>query len=241
MEHDPQVGDVAVPRVHPATQADPDTQVHPGPQGTLAPAKNPRWRRALQVGVALGVASGVAVGATALASAATSTTNPSGSTAPKTAPKSQGHHFAGGGFRGFGGGGGFAAGGFGGFGQVLHGEATVKGPNGYETIEVQSGTVTSVKDVSGSTWSVVVTSADKTALTYTVDSGTSVNGGETGISAVKTGDTVSIVATVSKGTATAKTLIDTTRLQANKTSWSPMHQGPPSGMPTPTPSGSSTS
>ena len=58
--------------------------------------------------------------------------------------------------------------GFGGFGPVLHGEATVKGPNGYETIEVQTGTVTSVKDVSGSTWSLVVTSADKTALTYTV-------------------------------------------------------------------------
>ena len=127
--------------------------------------------------------------------------------------------------------------GFGGFGPVLHGEATVNGPNGYETIEVQTGTVTSVKDVSGSTWSLVVTSADKTALTYTVDSGTSVNGGESGIASVKSGNKVSIVAVVSKGTATVKTLMDTTTLQANRGSWAPMPQGPP----TPPSSGSSTS
>jgi hypothetical protein len=136
--------------------------------------------------------------------------------------------------------GGIGFGGFGGFGQVLHGEATVKGPNGYETVEVQSGTVTSIKDVSGSTWSIVITSADKTAITYTVDSGSSVNGGETGISAVKTGDTVSIVAVVSKGTATAKTLIDGTRLKANGSSWMPPRQGPPSGSSAPS-SGTSTS
>jgi hypothetical protein len=118
--------------------------------------------------------------------------------------------------------------GFGGVGSVLHGEATVNGPKGYETIEVQTGTVTSLKDVSGSTWSLVVTSADKTAITYTVDSGTSVNGGESGISSVKSGNTVSVVAVVSKGTATVKTLIDSTTLKANRGSWGPMPQGPPS-------------
>jgi hypothetical protein len=124
---------------------------------------------------------------------------------------------------------------------VLHGEATVNGPKGYETIEVQTGTVTSLKDVSGSTWSLVVTSADKTALTYTVDSGTSVNGGENGISSVKSGDKVSIVAVVSKGTATAKTLVDSSTLQANRASWGPIGGGPPMGMPVPPTSGSSTS
>jgi hypothetical protein len=243
MENDSQAGDVTVPRIHPET-AVPPAEVDLGTQVTFAPTKISRWRRALQVGVALGVASGVGVGVAALASAATSTTNPSGSSAPKAnTHNAQGHHFMGG--RGFGGfgfpGGGFAGAGFGGFGPVVHGEATVKGPNGYETIEVQSGTVTSVKDVSGSTWSLVVTGADKTALTYTVDSGTSVNGGESGIATVKSGDAVSIVAVVSKGTATAKTVIDSTRLKANRTSWAPMPQGPPSGAPAPTSSGSSTS
>ena len=241
MEHDPQVGDVVVPRVHPGTAFAPGTE-------DLAPNKHSRsrFRRAMQVGVALGVASGVAVGAAALASAATSPTTPttpSGGSAPKTsAPATHGHHMAGGRFGGFGfPGDGFAGAGFGGFGPVLHGEATVKGPSGYETIEVQSGSVTSLKDVSGSTWSLVVTSADKTALTYTVDSGTSVNGGETGISSIKTGDNVSIVAVVSKGTSTAKTVIDTTRLSANGASRAPMRGGPMTGGPKSAPSGSSTS
>lgn len=231
MEYNSQEGDVAVPRVHPAT---PDSDT-----GSLAPVKRSRFRRAVQVGVALGVASGVAVGATALASAASGGSS-GGSTPPKTsAPPAKGHHF--GGRPGFGfAGGGFAGAGFGGFGQVLHGEATVKGPNGYETIEVQSGTVTSLKDVSGSTWSLVVTSADKTALTYTVDSGTSVNGGETGVSAIKTGDTVSVVAVVSKGTATAKTLIDSTQLKSNGASWGTRPTGPATPAP-PASSGSSTS
>jgi hypothetical protein len=124
-------------------------------------------------------------------------------------------------------GGGFGFGGLGGFGQVVHGTATVKGPNGYETIEVQTGTVTSLKDVSGSTWSLVVTSADKTAITYTVDSGTSVNGGEMGIASVKAGDSVDVVATVSKGTAAVKNLMDTTQLKNNRTSWAPANGTPP--------------
>jgi len=131
--------------------------------------------------------------------------------------------------------------GFGGFGAVLHGEATVNGPKGYETIEFQTGTVTSVTDVSGSTWSLVVTSADKTAITYTVNSGTSVNGGESGIASVKSGNKVSVVAVVSKGTATAKTLMDATTLQANRGMWAPRGPGGPMTPPSPPSSGSSTS
>jgi hypothetical protein len=171
------------------------------------------------------------VGATALASAATSNTTPSSTTTPAK-PGSNfghgpgGHGFGGHGFGGHGFGGGFGGGmGLGPFGQVLHGEGTIKGPNGYETIEVQNGTVTSLKDLSGSTWSLTVTSADKTALTYVVNSGSSVNGGETGISAVKSGDTVNVLAVVSKGTATVKTLVDSTQLRANHTSWAPPNQG----------------
>ena len=232
MEGEPEIGGDTVPKVHPGTD-----------QTVPSQNKSPLFRRAIQVGVALGVASGVAVGAAALADAATSPTTPTTPSTKPATPPTPGH-FKGHGPGGFGFGGraagGMGFGGFGGFGQVLHGEATVKGPNGYETIEVQSGTVTSIKDVSGSTWSIVITSADKSAITYTVDSGSSVNGGETGISSVKTGDTVSIVAVVSKGTATAKTLIDGTRLKANGSSWMPPRQGPPSGSSTPS-SGTSTS
>jgi hypothetical protein len=218
-------------------------RVHAAVAGAQARSRTPRWRRVLQTGVGVGVAAGVAVGVGALASAATS--GSSGSTPRSSSTPSthhfQGHRFGGGGFGGPGGGFGGPGLGFGAFGQVLHGEATVKGPNGYETIEVQTGTVTSVKDVSGTTWSLVVTSTDKTALTYTVSSGTSVNGGESGISSVKTGNSVSIVAVVSKGTATVKTLIDTTTLKANGASWAPMRQGPPMGQQAPPSSGSSTS
>jgi hypothetical protein len=125
---------------------------------------------------------------------------------------------------------------------VLHGEATVKGPSGYETIEFQTGSVTSLTDVSGTTWKLVVTSADKTALTYTVNSGTSVNGGETGVSSIKSGDQVSVLAVVSGGTATVKTLVDTSKLKANRAVWAPMTPKPPSAPTTPaTSSGSQTS
>ncbi len=183
MDENPETTGTTVPTVHPAT-ADETAKRRVG-----------RWRRSVQVGVALGVAAGVAVGATALASAATSgsgSPSSSPSASPKSTPPHGGHRmfgFGGAGFGGFGGG-------IGGYGPVLHAVETVKGPNGYETIEIQNGTVTSVKDVSGSTWSLVVTSADKTALTYTVNSGSSVNGGEMGIATVESGDTVSVVATV---------------------------------------------
>ncbi len=225
MEHHSEESGETVPRVHPAVP------------GVATRSPNPQWRRVLQIGVGLGVAAGVAVGATALAGAATG--GSSGGSSPKTSPTPtwhgpSGRHFSGRGFGGFG----F---GFGGMGSVLHGEATVNGPNGYETIEVQTGTVTSLTNVSGSTWNLVVTSADKTALSYTVNSGTSVNGGESGISSVKKGDKVGIVAVVSKGTATAKTLVDSTTLQANRGSWAPMGQGPPMGPLGPPMSGSSTS
>lgn len=225
-----------VPRVH---AGDPVT----APVGRRAHSRrSPQWRRVLQVAVGVGVAAGVAVGATALASAASSGGTTPKSSAPKSPSKPSMHwrgaHLGGPGLAGPGMG---LAFGFGGFGPVLHGEATVKGPNGYETIEVQTGTVTSLKDVSGSTWSLVVTSADKTALTYTVDSGTSVNGGESGISSVKTGNAVSIEAVVSNGTATAKTVIDTTTLKANRASWAFPRGAPmPPMRPATSSSGSST-
>jgi len=245
MEHEPDLatGDLGeqaaqtVPMVHPKSNGVRDARDLTGAHDTgfVERHRVPRWRRVIQAGVALGVAGGVGVGVAALASAATtSTTTPGGSsstTTPSTTPQKGAHPGFRGGMR-MGGGPGFGGfGGLGGFGPVLHGTATVKGPNGYETIEVQTGTVTSVKDVSGSTWSLVVTSADKTAITYTVDSGTSVNGGEMGIASVKTGDTVDVMATVSKGTSTVKSLMDTTQLKNNRSSWAPSGQGTPPGAP----------
>src|ERR1019366_6254704 len=105
------------------------------------------------------------------------------------------HPFEGPGRMGGGGGGGFGAPGIGG-GPFIYGEFTIKGPNGYETLAERTGTVSDVTDTSGSTSSLTVKSADGTTGTFTVDSGTSVNGGEMGIGSVKTGDTVRVTAVV---------------------------------------------
>jgi hypothetical protein len=220
-----------------------------GAQAPWAPTPDHRStprRRWLKVAVGIGAAAGVAVGATALAQAATASggTTPEASVTASTSttttvpgPKAR---FGGPGRAGFGGGGfGFAGGGLGGAGlggPIVDGQFTIKGPNGYETLSERTGTVSSVSDTSGSTWSLTVKSADGTSGTFTVDSGTSVNGGEMGIGSVKTGDTVQVVAVVSGGTATAKEVSDQTVLKANGGTWRPM--GPGSG--SNTGSGSST-
>jgi hypothetical protein len=111
-------------------------------------------------------------------------------------------------------------------GPAIYGQYTVKGPNGYETLSERSGTVSDVTDTSGSTWSLTVKSADGTSGTFTVDSGTSVNGGEMGIGSVKTGDTVQVTAVVSGSTSTAKQVIDEAMLKANAGTWRPTGPGP---------------
>ena len=89
-----------------------------------------------------------------------------------------------------------------------------------------SGSITtSITDTSGNTWSLKVKSADGTELTYVVDSGTSVDGGETGVSSIAQNDTVRVLAVVSNGTATAKQITDSTVLKSNGQSWMP---SPPS-------------
>jgi hypothetical protein len=209
-----------------------------------------RWSRRgiVTVAMAFGAAAGVGVGATALAGAATSptTTQPGSATStPSTTTPGTTHHGSVGHFHGgFAGPGGFG-GGFGvGGGGVVHGEYTVKGPNGYETIDVRTGTVSDVTNTSGTNWTLTLKSADGTSATFTVDSSSSVNGGESGIASVKNGDTVMVTATVSSGTATATQIMDQTTLQANGKSWMPMRgQGPMGGGETPptAPSGSTTS
>ncbi|HUI03355.1 MAG TPA: hypothetical protein VLZ77_07425 [Acidimicrobiales bacterium] len=202
--------------------------VPPPPAGRPSPS---RWRK---VAVGIGAAAGVAVGAAALAGAATSggtgapdatvtdsgstSTTPSTTTPSAPGPRAHGRFGAGGPFGGLGG----IGGPFGGVaGPGIYGQETVQGPNGYETIAHRTGTVSDVSNPSGSTWSLTVKSADGTSATFTVDSSTSVNGGEMGIGSVKNGDTVTVVALVSGSTSTAKSVTDQTVLKANGNAWRP--------------------
>jgi len=193
-------------------------------------AGGPRRRGVLLARGALvvGAAAGLAVGAAALANAATSPSSPqqadatassasTTTTMPNEGPKG---HFG----RAFGGpfGGGLGVG-----GPLLYGTFTVQGPNGYETLAERSGTVSGVSNTSGDTWSLEVKSADGTSQTFVVDSGTSVNGGEMGISSVKQNDTVRVIAVVSGNTATAKRVTDETVEQSNGNGWLPRPQMPP--------------
>jgi hypothetical protein len=213
----------------------PDAPSSPAPPWPPAPAGTPARRRrpALKLVVGLGAVAGVAVGATALAQAATSggtapssdaTVTASAPTSTTTTEPEPPHGFAGPGR--FGGLGGFAGPGSG-AGAPIYGQFTVKGPNGYETVSVRTGTVSDVTNTSGSNWSLTVKSADGTSGTFTVDSGTSVNGGQMGIASVKSGDTVHVMAVVSGSTSTAKRVTDETVLKANAGSWEPTPPTPP--------------
>jgi hypothetical protein len=199
-----------------------------------AAAKERRFRRrVVAVAIVVGAGAGVGLGATALAGAATSTTTTTTTTTPpssgSTAPAVPRPAFRG---RGLGGlflGPGILGSGAG--GGLVDGQFTVKGPTGaYETLDVRTGTVASVTNTSRSTWSLTVKSADGSKGTFTVNSSTSVNGGEMGIGSVKTGDTVNVVATVSGSTDTATSVTDRTVAQANGKSWlpsPPMPASPP--------------
>jgi hypothetical protein len=201
----------------------------PAPAPDTRPAPSRRWLK-LMVGV--GAAAGVAVGATALAQAATSSggTTPdtpasvTASTSTTTTARGPPDGFGGHGRARFG----FGGPGFGG-GPVIDGQFTIKGPNGYETLAERTGTVSTITNTSGTTWSLTVKSADGSSGTFTVDTGTSVNGGEMGIGSVKAGDTVQVTAVVSGGTATAKQVTDSTVLKANGGTWQPMGPSSDSG------------
>ena len=174
-------------------------------------------RRVVTATCVVAAAAGVGLGATALAGAATSpstTTPPSQGTPPVPRPAMGGHlRFGGPGLFGLG---------LGLGGGMVHGQYTIKGPNGYETVDQRSGTVSALRNTSGSTWSLTVKSPDGTSGTFVVNSSTSVDGGESGIGSVKSGDTVTVVGTVSGSTATATQIVDQTVLKTNGKLWLPM-------------------
>jgi hypothetical protein len=188
-------------------------------------AKDRRFRRrVVTMSCVVAAGAGVGLGATALAGAASpSTTSPPSSSSPPSSPPLVRPGLRGpfrlGGPALFGLGPGIG-------GSVVHGQYTIKGPKGYETIDERTGTVQSVSNTSGTTWSLTVKSADGTTGTFTVDSSTSVDGGESGISSVKTGDSVMVVGTVSGSTTTATQITDQTILKANGQSWLPMPPKP---------------
>ena len=128
---------------------------------------------------------------------------------------------------------GFAIGPFGmgpGTGGVVHGQVVVpKSGGGYQTLDIQRGTVTAV-----SSSSVTVKSSDGYTATYSVTSNTLVNAESAGIGSVKSGDSVFVTATVSGSTATAASVTDTSAIRAGRGAF-----GFPMAPPTPAAKGSS--
>ncbi|WAL64114.1 hypothetical protein ORV05_24430 [Amycolatopsis cynarae] len=170
-------------------------QAHWGaPQGR--PARWSTGRTVVAAAVAVAV---VAAGGAAVYAASSGSGGSSGSSA-------SGQNGAGGMMGGPGGQGG--QGGMGGqsaLSGALHGEYTVSGTNGTYTTELmQTGTVTAV----GST-SLTAKSADGYVRTYTIDGNTAV-GNNANSSSIATGDTVTVVATVNGGTATATRVTERT-------------------------------
>jgi len=102
--------------------------------------------------------------------------------------------------------------GFGGMGHripILHGQAVLSKPGGgYQTVAFQRGAVTAV-----SMGSITLKSTDGFTQTYTINDSTLVGAHRGGISSVKTGDTASVIATVSGKTFTASRIIDWTLFQ----------------------------
>jgi hypothetical protein len=163
-----------------------------------------------------GLATGVAVSQLGVATAATPSPKPTASQAPdrpggpfdRRHLRMFGRHFAGPlprlapglGF-GFGIGPGIGLG-----DRLLHGKATVKGPNGTtQVVATQSGTITGV---SGS--DLTVRSTDGYVGHYTVDKTTRIelNGADGALSKLKTGDTVHVMAVEKSGAFVATSVLD---------------------------------
>jgi hypothetical protein len=150
--------------------------------------------------------------ADAQAAAATSASpSPSAKAPGKDGRRGPGGPGMAGGFGGFGGGGGFAFGPMG-SGRVLHGESTVATPSGgTEIIDTQSGTISAI-DASAKT--ITVTSTDKVAFSYVVDTKTrlvdfaAATPAKATFADLKVNDKVSISAVRTGDTRTATSVID---------------------------------
>ena len=102
-----------------------------------------------------------------------------------------------------------------GLGGMVHGQFTAPKPGGgYQTVDVQGGTVSAVNASS-----VTVKSADGFTATYAVTSSTMVDAKAAGVGSVKQGDTIFITAKVSGTTATAANIVDVTAVKAGRVSF----------------------
>lgn len=165
----------------------------------------------LGAGAAMAATSGSPASATAAAAAAA----PSPSPSPPAPP---GRHYGG----RFGGGMGF-----GGLFGAVHGQFVVQRPGGgYQTMDIQRGSVTAV-----SATAITVKSSDGFTHTYQVVSSTNVDAQRDGIGSVKTGNQVTVTATVSGGSATASSILDFSLLPAMSGGAGWHHPAPPSGAP----------
>jgi hypothetical protein len=197
---------------------------------TMNPPRWQRWRNGRPLAIAgvaiVALAGGAGVGYAATHSfaksgspdtttvAAPAAPTPSAGAGPAPAGRAW-HAFAagpgrpGGGLR-------FSFGGFFGLaGGVVHGQVTVpKSGGGYQTVDVQQGTVTAV-----SSTSITVKSTDGYTASYAVSSKTIVDAQAAGIGSVKKGDTVYVTATVSGATATAANVTDLTAVKAGRVSF----------------------
>jgi hypothetical protein len=198
--------------------ADDDSRGRPeGSQYPMMPASGPGRSRfghplilAAVAAAALAAGAGVAASATGGSPSLASSSGQLAAT-PAPSPSASGRwpglHGPGGRFPGRG----PFAGGFGlGALGALHGEFVVpRSGGGYQTEDMQRGNVTAV-----STSSITVKSADGFTKTYRVTSATLVDAQRDGIGSVKDGHQVSVLATVSGGTATATSIQDISLLQA---------------------------
>jgi hypothetical protein len=192
-------------------------------------------------GIAFAATSG---GATAAASATSVAASPSPSPSGPHGPArffGPGHRkFNGPGFFGGPGGGlggpvafGGLLGGPGIFGAV-HGQIVIPKPGGgYQTVDIQRGTVTAV-----SSTSITLKSADGFTKTYTVTSSTLVDAQRSGIGSIKVGNEASVVATQNGSVATASSITDLTLLRQGLPHLRPKFFPP---VPSPSPSGTASS
>lgn len=169
-------------------------------------------RRALVAG---GVGMGLALGAAGIAGAASTPPAPKPGTTAKLLPgpgePPRGGHHRGAPGRGLGG--------------ALHGELVVPKGTGFQTVDVQRGDVTAVSPTS-----LTVKSADGFTKTYVLTPATIVEAGRDGITTVKVGEKVGVLATVTGNVATARHVRDLTQLKAARKDFRPP---PPAGAPGP--------
>jgi hypothetical protein len=153
-------------------------------------------------------------------SIAVAQTSPSSTTTSTIAPSAGPAKGGPGGFHGHKGFGSFGSfGGPGRFGMngVIHGEfVRPNGSGGYQTVDFQTGQVTSV-----SSSSITLKSADGFSKSYSVTTNTLVDAGRDGIGNVKKGDNAQVNAVVNSSTAEAQNINDLTNLSTLRQHWAP--------------------